>query len=32
MANRLSKLATDQYMGFLVMQNVQMLIAYDLLA
>jgi arylsulfatase A-like enzyme len=32
MANKFSKLATDEYMGFLVMQNVQMLIAYVLLA
>ncbi len=32
MANKFSKLATDQYMGFLVMQNLQMLIAYGLLA
>ena len=32
MENKFSKLATDQYMGFLVMQNLQMVIAYGMLA
>ena len=32
MENKFSKLATDQYMGFLVMENLQMLIAYGVLA
>jgi arylsulfatase A-like enzyme len=32
MANKFSALARDEYLGFLVMQNVQMLIAYAVLA
>ena len=32
MENKFSKLATEQYMGFLVMENVQMVIAYVVLA
>jgi arylsulfatase A-like enzyme len=32
MANKFSKLATDKYMGFLILQNLQMVIAYAVLA